>query len=271
MEDRGEYLLGMDPLEVERLGRQHESWRAHTEHLWRVAGIRAGETVIDLGSGPGFCSIDLARIVGPAGRVVAVDASERALLHLRQASEGAGLENIETLAADVGAFDPTIIRPDVVFARWLLSFLPEPEELVLRLGHALRPGGRLVVMDYWNYLAIRAEPHAPLFTRVFEAVHRSFADSGGSLEVAGRVPAAMLAAGLSPTNIEMLPQVGRPGNPAWRWLSDFQRLYLPSLVAKGYLSQAELGDHFDWWAEMERRDDAFFLGPPVLAIVGVRA
>ena len=70
-----EYLLGMDPAEIRRLEQQHETWRHQTERVWKLAGFRAGQTIVDLGSGPGFTSLDLVGVVGASGRVVAVDSS----------------------------------------------------------------------------------------------------------------------------------------------------------------------------------------------------
>ena len=155
-----DYLLGMAPEEVARLGRQHEAWREPTARVLDAAGIRPGSTVVDLGCGPGFTSLELAARVGPAGRVVAVDASERALAELGRRLERGGHRNVEARRSEVLEADLAGVRPDVVFARWLLCYLAEPGRLVERVASWLPPGGRFAAIDYWNYRAIHAEPPA---------------------------------------------------------------------------------------------------------------
>ena len=71
------YFLGTHDEELERLGIQHGAWRPTVLECWRRAGIGPGSRVIDVGAGPGFASADLAEIVGPSGRVVAVERSAR--------------------------------------------------------------------------------------------------------------------------------------------------------------------------------------------------
>lgn len=264
------YLLGMAPEEIERLTQQHAAWRGMTDRLWDLAGIGAGQSVVDLGSGPGLTTMDLARRVGSTGRVVAVDSSAPAITGLRAAVSAAGFGHVEALLSDVLTVDLAALRPDIVAARWLFWVLPDPAALVARVAAALPPGGSLVVMDYCNYHGIGSEPATPLFERIFRAVEQSCADSGGSLSVAGRMPALMRAAGLRVDHVEPLQQVGRPGTPVWTWVSNFQRLYFPTLVARGYITPSELGEFTEWWDTVGRNPDSLFFAPPMLGVVAVK-
>lgn len=270
MTDRGGYLLGMEPAEVVRLERQHAAWRALTHKVWGLAGFGAGQTIVDLGSGPGFTSVELADVVGELGRVIAVDSSSTATARLRKIVDERAVDNIEIITADVTGFDPSPWSPDGLFARWLFCFLERPEAVVGRLTSGLLVGATVAVMDYWNYLAIRTEPSHPLFTKVFRAVHDSFADAGGSLEVAGQLPAIFDAAGLTVTHVEALCQTGRPGSCVWEWLAEFQRLYLPVLVRKGYLTTTESETYETWWREQEESRNAVLFAPPLLGVIAVK-
>ncbi|MCR9267871.1 MAG: class I SAM-dependent methyltransferase, partial [Alphaproteobacteria bacterium] len=73
--DDDDYIIGTDDIEVQRLGQQHAIWQETALAAWRRAGIRPGMTVMDVGAGPGYASFDLARMVGPQGRVIAIDQS----------------------------------------------------------------------------------------------------------------------------------------------------------------------------------------------------
>lgn len=99
MSDGGDYVLGTEADEIERLGLQHRVWRERVLDAWRRAGIGRGQTVIDVGAGPGWASADLAEIVGPEGRVIALERSESFLAALRRR----GLSNVEVRAHDVAA------------------------------------------------------------------------------------------------------------------------------------------------------------------------
>jgi SAM-dependent methyltransferase len=260
----------MSPDEVRRLAHQHEAWRVQTERLWARAGVGAGQTVVDLGCGPGFTSLDLARLVGRGGRVVAVDPSTAAAHELRAALGRDGIGNVEVVEAFEADVDLSAYRPDVVFARWMYWFLRDAERSVARVAAALPQGARFVVMDYCNYHGIGTEPRSARFDRVFRAVYESVAATGGSLDVAGRLPALFRASGLRTTHLIGLHQVARPGDPVWQWVSTFQRLHLPALVEGGYLTVAELASHLAWWSALEQDPDAVFFAPPVMGVVGVK-
>src|SRR5512145_1640514 len=96
-----DYLLGTHDAELARLGLQHRVWRPRALDAWRRAGFTVGQTVLDIGCGPGHASLDLAEIVGPAGRVVALDRSRRFLDALEAARRQRGLANIATHELDL--------------------------------------------------------------------------------------------------------------------------------------------------------------------------
>src|SRR5512137_941250 len=96
-----DYVLGTHDAEIERLGLQHRVWRPRALDAWQRAGLTAGQTVIDIGAGPGYASLDLAEIVGGTGRVMAVERSRRFLDALETMARQRGLANITTIEADV--------------------------------------------------------------------------------------------------------------------------------------------------------------------------
>ena len=56
----------------------------------------------------------------------------------------------------------------------------------------------------------------------------------------------------------------------WQWISTFQRLHLPALVDKGYLTAGELAAHQAWWTSLAQDPDAVFFAPPVMGVIGVK-
>ena len=70
MEDSNAYILGTDQEELKRLELQHSIWSSESHVGWRAAGFKRGDSILDLGCGPGSCSFELAKIVGPDGRII---------------------------------------------------------------------------------------------------------------------------------------------------------------------------------------------------------
>jgi ubiquinone/menaquinone biosynthesis C-methylase UbiE len=109
-----------------------------------------GITVLEPGCGMGFFSIPLARLVGPAGRVVCVDLQAKMLDGLRRRARRAGVQDrIETVVAG-----PTDLRidawagkVDLALAIHVIHELPDARAFLRQLHRALRPGGLLVVSE----------------------------------------------------------------------------------------------------------------------------
>ena len=82
-----DYLLGTHDGEISRLGLQHRVWRPHMLDAWMRAGMTTGSRVVDIGSGPGYASLDAAEVVGPDGEFVGVEWSSNFLSFARQQLE----------------------------------------------------------------------------------------------------------------------------------------------------------------------------------------
>lgn len=265
--DNQSYILGTGDVELDRLARQHDVWRDVTGQLWEAAQFGPGERLLDLGCGPGFASLELAERVAPGGRVTALDNSERFIGVLQDWVSARGINNLDARRGDATHIDVPAGSMDGVYIRWLLCFLPDTHKVIKQAAATLAPGGRLVVMDYFNYLSIRSFPNSEIFNHVFERIHQSFADAGGNLDVGDSLPGLMHEAGLEILHTRPIINAVRPGSAIWQWVRGFQRSYLPRLVEQGYLSEADLeANDRDWQARAE--DPAsFFLSPPMLGVV----
>src|SRR3990172_10377005 len=103
--EKGEYVLGTNDEELRGLGFQHGVWGEQAFALCERAGFAPGQTIVDVGCGPGFATLDLARLVGPKGYVIAVDHSARFLEHLKGQLTAQGIQNVETRLQNVAELD----------------------------------------------------------------------------------------------------------------------------------------------------------------------
>lgn len=134
MSHERDYVLGTHDEESARLLLQHRVWRPRALDAWRRAGFTVGQRLLDLGCGPGHAAVDLAEIVGPAGRIVAIDRSRRFLDTLEATRRHRGLDQITPLELDLNAAGPPPGDADGAWARWVFAFVTHPRELLARIG-----------------------------------------------------------------------------------------------------------------------------------------
>jgi len=112
--------------------------------------LRQGMTVLEPGPGMGFFTLDLARMVGPGGRVVAVDVQEKMLRVLRRRALKAGLaERIDArqAAPDRLGVDDLAGSVDLVLAVFVVHEMPDAGSFFAEAHRVLRPGGRLLFAE----------------------------------------------------------------------------------------------------------------------------
>jgi len=271
--DDQRYPFGYGDEELQRLGEQHRVWQDENQRLLSRAGFHEGDTLVDLGCGPGFTTLDLARRVGPTGRIIAVDRDgERSIPRLREATEAAGFENVEARVADLERFDLPPGSVDGVYGRWVLMYLPDGEAraLATRIAKWLRPGGACALAEFCNYRHIGVYPPLEHFGLVVEALMRGAAgERGGNPEIGCVLPGLLDEAGLD-VELAVATKAIRTGTVEWRWPDTLFRQILPMLVDKGYLAGEIQDDFIAEWEERSRDPSTVFFSSPVLEVVGRR-
>jgi SAM-dependent methyltransferase len=265
-----EYVLGTDDAELVRLGLQHRLWSAQAFACWERAGVKPGATVLDVGAGPGFATLDLAQLVTPSGRVIAVDESERFLQYLSARLRATGVQHVEIQTQDVQVLNMAPGSVDVAYARWVLCFTPRPEDVVARVAAALKKGGVFAVQDYINWGALSLSPTSDAFLRVMVSVGKSWRDHGGDWQVCGRLPAIMASHGLRVESIVPLQRVARSTDPLWQWPTTFFANFIPRLVEQGMVSEQDWRAMESDWNDRTRDPDAFFWTPSMVEVVARR-
>jgi SAM-dependent methyltransferase len=265
-----EYVLGTSEEELLRLGYQHRVWSRDAFAAWERAGFMPGQTIVDVGCGPGYATMDLAQLVGPSGRVIAVDQAPGFIEHLDHRARALGLRQIETRVCDIERTEVFATGADGAYARWVLCFVGNPETVVAAVGRSLRPGGVFAVQDYYDYTGIQLAPASDVFRRAIEAVDRSWRERGGDPDVGCRLPGMMERCGFEVRAVRPLVRVARPQSSLWEWPARFFRNYLPALVEMGYLSAETRAEFERDWEEHSKDPGAFFATPPMVEVIGVK-
>jgi ubiquinone/menaquinone biosynthesis C-methylase UbiE len=109
--------------------------------------IEEGQTVLDLGCGPGVFSIAMAEMVGEKGKVISVDIQNEMLQMLKQKSEQMGLES----RIQIHKSQPDKIgiseKVDFALAFYMIHEVPDKERFLNEVSTILKPGGRLLVVE----------------------------------------------------------------------------------------------------------------------------
>jgi len=231
--DPDEYVLGTNDQEIARLEFQHAVWRDDAAQAWRKAGFRPGDTVIDVGAGPGFAALDIAALVAPHGQVIAVDRSQRFLQHLRAQCVGRGVTNVTTRLEDLDSFDFAGVAATGAWLRWVLAFVTNPEDVLRRVVDALQPGGSIAVHEYYAYESWALRPQSEEFAAFVAAVMASWRKRGGEPNIGQRVVSMLERAGMVVEHVRQIRDVVYASDPRWHWPAQFAAAGIERLVELG--------------------------------------
>jgi len=138
-----------------------------------LAGLKKGETVLDLGAGAGIDCFLAAKKVGPSGRVIGVDMTPEMIDRARENARRSGAGNTEFRLGEIENLPVADASVDVVISNCVINLSTDKPRVFREAFRALRPGGRLMVSD----LALKR----PLPPAVRESVEAYVACVAGAL------------------------------------------------------------------------------------------
>jgi ubiquinone/menaquinone biosynthesis C-methylase UbiE len=164
---------------------ERKEWQ-NPEKIFSSIGLEKGMTFVDVGCGEGYFALPAARLVGPEGRVYAVDINADAVAGLW---EYAAIEGLTNLSAEAKAAEETVACEgcaDIVFFGIDLHDFADPKKVIRNAKTMLKPAGRLVDLD-WKDIPMDIGP--PKEKRFSEKKARDLIESAGfrvfSLQDAG--------------------------------------------------------------------------------------
>jgi len=156
----------------------------HSEAVFLVLPVKAGDSVLDVGCGFGDTAIKLAHRVGSTGRVVGIDCCDAFLAHARNEAEQHGLSHLSFVRGDAEVSLP-LNDFDFVFARFGTMFFANPVAGLRNMRKALRPGGRMV------HIVWRDRADNPWLSMAKDVVLRFLPEPAADAQTCGPGPFSM--------------------------------------------------------------------------------
>ena len=179
-----------------------------TSQLLNAVGINKGMRCLDLGCGGGHVTLRMARLVGLEGKVVGTDADDEVIALAREDARTAKLDNVEFRRADAAMCQATE-EYDLVYARFLLSHLSEPERCLEAMVRACNVKGALVLEDV-DFSGSFCYPTCVAYDRYIQLYEDIVNRGGGDPNIGRKLPGMLRKMGaenvlvnvVQPTHLE---------------------------------------------------------------------
>lgn len=228
---------------------------------FRAAAIQAGDRVLDIGAGAGVDALIARRLVGPEGRVIALDLTAAMTRKLRDVADGSGIDRLDVVQASAERLPFADASLDAITSNGALNLVPDKRRAIREMFRVLRPHGRLQLADVVIHRPVSVDCHEDprlwvecvVGATVKEELLALFAEAGfEAIEVVGRhdyfalSPSAQtreVAAGFGAHAIEIGMRRGEeaPSRLRQAWRRCDPRRWLRLLQRRGLLGVAALG------------------------------
>ena len=249
-------------IEPERMTRYESMfvWREGHEALIAPAGVDAGHTVVDYGCGPGALAVELARRVGPQGKVIGLDVNPEFLAKADALAAAQGVEgHVETRLMTDAQLPLPEHTADRVLCKNVLEYVPDPQQTINEFHRVLRTGGVAHVSDS-DWGAVIFGPSPERFDKIMAAAGIAFRTP----LIGRRLYGLFRTAGFSDIKVQVLASPDTTGalRPVLTNMASYARL-------SGQLVDAEIDAFLD---DIERTldDQSYFALLPQFLVTGTK-
>jgi ubiquinone/menaquinone biosynthesis C-methylase UbiE len=262
------YALTTGQADRARLDLLHEVYGAVCEAALEVAGLPPGGHGVDIGCGSGNATRFLARALGPQGQVQGLDISPEQIAVAQDHPAEQGAAPISYQVGD--AYDPPLARSeaDILFCRFVLCHLRQPEAALASMVGLLKPGGRIVLVDLDCTSAFTVPPTG-LCEEMAATILRSGAARGVDYRIGQRLPTLFDGLPVQDIRTSLFQPIYQSG-PGKRFLEETRRSAADASLASGVIGAAALEDQIVRLSRFADRPDTWIAQYRVTIVTATR-
>jgi ubiquinone/menaquinone biosynthesis C-methylase UbiE len=222
---------------------------------------------LDVGCGGGDVTVALSRMV-PQGHVTGIDFDGSKVLLAQQEARTLGIQNVDFRAEDVTASPQSDERYDLIYVRFVLTHLRDPERALRRFYDQLKPGGTLAVedIDFGGHICY---PPSASFDRYVELYSQSARARGCDPFIGPRLPSLVQAAGYSDVSVGIVQPSGTSGEVKLIAAITFDAI-AESVLNSGLETSENIQATSDALYEFSQQQGSFMSIPRVFQCRGIR-
>lgn len=204
------YIIRGGQTGLKRLAILHQALRPTTQDFFARSGLTTGLEGVDLGCGGGAVTLDLGEFVGQTGCVIGIDKDAEKIAFARLEAKKRGLEQVYYQQADI--LDSSVLPQgqDFVYARFLLTHLPDPASTIVAMYNMLKPGGCILLEDI-DFAGHFCYPACAAFDAYVALYSNAVRRQGADPNIGPRLPALVQAAGFHGLNLKVVQPVFQRG------------------------------------------------------------
>jgi SAM-dependent methyltransferase len=204
------YAIGGGKEGKERLSLISQVLLPTTLQLLNTVGLSKGMKCLDMGCGGGHVTKLLASLVGPQGKVTGTDSDGEILALAQQDASAEHLNNIEFRQADASSYQDEEIY-DLVYARFLLTHLCEPEKCLVAMTRTCKPDGVIVVEDI-DFTGSFCYPYCAAYQKYLELYQQVIYRRGGDPDIGPKLPGMLRRAGVTDVQVQVVQPTHTKGD-----------------------------------------------------------
>lgn len=239
--------------------------RPSSHRLLERVGIRPGMSCLEIGCGSGDLAFDMARIVGPAGKVIGTDIDHEKLALVRQEAAEQQFRNTEFRFADITENEPEG-EFDLIHVRFVLTHLSNPAQALRRMRAALRSGGVIALEDI-DFRGHFCYPESLALQRYVELYTELARRKGADANIGPRLPALLAETGLENVQLNLVQPVAMAGELKLMAPITLENI-ADTVIAEGLASQTEIQRIVDELYEFARAPGTVASAPRIFEAWG---
>jgi SAM-dependent methyltransferase len=282
------YALKDHTAELNRLRIQHNVWSGRCRELYKRGKILYGDTVLDVGCGPGYNTLDLSEIVGKCGKVYALDSSLKSLSFLKQRASQQGwkkcensplyllthedVSDIELIHANIEEPLPpsTIFEVNHIFVRWVLTWIRDPNNVLkhLKAAYGSAGGGNIIIWDYFSEstFELHSEVPTPMFDKLLKVLLAEWKKNGDP-SIGKSLPQMLVNNAFKIESMEPNAPTIKSKSADWIWPTTYFDTQIKRLNRDGVFSDLEVESFKAEWDGISDYETTWYSPPMMVEIV----